>query len=78
MKQTPPNRKLLSLIENALLKEMTIPIYATHIASALFWSGLDVAKQKEMRDILQILKEDSIGHICQLNEVKQRHLDSRA
>lgn len=67
--------RIIAEIEEAIIKEeMAIPIYVTHLRTALFWAGVSPAKRKKITAELQILKVQSQGHIKLLKEVKKIHL----
>ncbi len=71
-----PNKKthpadILKEIDAAILKEeVAIPIYADHIKAAMFWSGLPKTKQDKIKEGLEILLKESIGHVKLLQKVK--------
>jgi hypothetical protein len=68
----PSKQQVLREIEDAILKEETaIPIYASHIKAAIFWSGLPADKQEKIKNGLEILLKDSRGHVYLLREVKK-------
>ena len=68
----PSKQQVLREIEDAILKEETaIPIYASHIKAAMFWSGLPDAKQEKIKAGLEVLLKDSRGHVYLLREVKK-------
>lgn len=80
-----PAKKILSkrevskLIDEAIInEEAAIPIYASHIKAAMFWSGLPDKKQEKIRAGLEVLLKDSRGHVSLLKEVKKLHLKSKA
>lgn len=62
---------ILKEIDAAILKEeVAIPIYADHIKAAMFWSGLPKAKQDKIKEGLEILLKESMGHVKLLKKVK--------
>lgn len=55
--------ELIILLKQGLnTEEKAIPIYAKHLDSVLFLSGLSKEKQEKVRDILKVLKGDSERH----------------
>lgn len=71
-------KETLRQIDQAILKEeMALPVYTTHISSAVFWSGLPEKFQKEISQKLQILHDDSLRHVAMLEEVKNIYLGKK-
>ncbi len=65
-------QEVLREIEDAIQKEeVAIPIYASHIKAAMFWSGLPAEKQAKIKAGLEILLKESRGHVYLLREVKK-------
>ena len=63
--------EILKELDEAVMKEEeALPVYASHIQSILFWSGLPPEKQQRVRESLAILLRDSAGHVKLLGRVK--------
>lgn len=65
-------KEVLDKVDEAVLKEeMALPVYSSHISSALFWSGLPEEKQKFIIESLEILERESLGHVQAFKRVKE-------
>lgn len=65
------HKQVLQEIEVAAIKEeLAIPVYTSHIKSALFWSSLSDKKQQMILEGLETLSRESEGHVILLNRVK--------
>ncbi len=65
---------VLKEIDDAMVKEeMALPVYASHIESVLFWSGIPKRKQDRIRESLEILIRESIAHVKMLKYIKTLH-----
>lgn len=72
MNITISKEEVIKKIDEATLEEeKALPVYASHIASALFWAGLSEEHKTEIVSKLQILHDDSLRHVKMLEEVKR-------
>jgi len=56
-------QELLSRLKEALLtEEISMPVYAKHLPSTLFWSGLSQKDIARIKAGLRMLSGDSDGH----------------
>lgn len=54
---------LLKKLKEALVtEEQSIPIYAKHLDSAVFWAGWDEATTKKVKDAFRNLADESERH----------------
>ena len=73
-KLTP--EQVLKEIEVAAVKEeLAIPVYTSHIKSALFWSALSKKKQDKILEGLETLSRESEGHVTLLNRVRELYVN---
>jgi rubrerythrin len=55
--------ELLKILKGALnSEEKGIVIYKKHLESALFWTGIPKEKGQRVKELLEQLAEDTIGH----------------
>lgn len=67
--------EILQELDAATVKEeLALPVYASHIKSVLFWSGLSKEKQESICQSLEILLQDSAGHVQLLKHIKMLYL----
>ncbi len=66
----PPSAILQEIDAATMKEELALPIYADHIQSVLFWSGLPETKREKIRQSLAILLHDSQGHVRLLKHIK--------
>lgn len=72
IKKTVTDPNVLKELDDAIVQEeLALPVYASHIKAAMFWSGLPAEKQEQIRAGLEILLNDSIGHVHLLKRVKR-------
>ena len=69
------HKQVLQEIDVAAVKEeLAIPVYTSHIKSALFWSGLSEKKKEKILEGLETLSKESQGHVTLLNRVKELYM----
>ncbi|MEK7118801.1 MAG: hypothetical protein AAB869_04275 [Patescibacteria group bacterium] len=67
--------EILQELDAATVKEeLALPVYASHIKSVLFWSGLSKEKKERICESLEILLQDSARHVQLLKHIKTLYL----
>lgn len=72
-----PDAVLKKIDEAVVREELAVPIYTSHIAAALFWSGLPEKKKTEIIQGLKLLAKESQWHIILLKKVRHLYLSSK-
>jgi len=61
-------------------EEKSIPIYTKHLESAIFWTGIDEAKAKGLKELLRYLAQESQKHMNIIDkliqEIQERNQDA--
>lgn len=56
-------QELLKILKNALdAEEKAIPIYAKHLETAVFWTGINKDNIKKAKDLLKQLANETDNH----------------
>ncbi len=56
-------QETLNILAKALqVEENLIPVYAKHLYSAVFWTGIDKDKAEKVKELLRQLHDDSNRH----------------
>jgi rubrerythrin len=57
------SKELLAVLEKARIgEEKIVGIYTRHLASAVFWTGMEKEDVKKVKEYFDILARDSVMH----------------